>query len=295
MAQTPIPIQDISDPTQIRVKLLASGQEVHAPMTAVASASIHGATAKTTPADADEFPLADSADSYAVKKITWANIKAATWTALGALINGGTGKTTPVDGDMFAIADSAASNATKKLTWANLKATFVATANTWSAVQTFSAIPVLSGGAISFPATQVASASANDLDDYEEASWTAGFAFGGGTTGLTYGTRAARSVKIGQLVIAAFDVALTAKGSSTGVATVTGLPYTSLNDGMIGSMSISFYSGMSGLTGAITGYVNLNGTTGQFVQTGATGVTNLTETSFTNTSRIVGTAIYRAA
>ena len=40
--------------------------------------------------------------------------------------------------------------------------------NTWTGVQTFSAIPVLSGGAISFPATQVPSAGANNLDDYEE-------------------------------------------------------------------------------------------------------------------------------
>ncbi len=33
-------------------------------------------TAKTTPVDADQFPLADSADSNAHKKVTWANIKA---------------------------------------------------------------------------------------------------------------------------------------------------------------------------------------------------------------------------
>jgi len=38
--------------------------------------AIHAATAKTTPADADEFPLADSAASYILKKLTWTNIKA---------------------------------------------------------------------------------------------------------------------------------------------------------------------------------------------------------------------------
>jgi len=36
----------------------------------------HAATSKTTPADADEFPGVDSADSYKLKKFTWANIKA---------------------------------------------------------------------------------------------------------------------------------------------------------------------------------------------------------------------------
>ncbi len=39
-------------------------------------ADIDGATAKTTPVDADELGLADSAASYAFKKVTWANFKA---------------------------------------------------------------------------------------------------------------------------------------------------------------------------------------------------------------------------
>lgn len=36
----------------------------------------HAATSKSTPVDADEIPLADSAASFGVKKVTWANIKA---------------------------------------------------------------------------------------------------------------------------------------------------------------------------------------------------------------------------
>ena len=39
--------------------------------------NIHAATAKTTPADADEIGIADSAASFALKKLTWANIKTA--------------------------------------------------------------------------------------------------------------------------------------------------------------------------------------------------------------------------
>jgi hypothetical protein len=37
---------------------------------------IHGASAKTTPVDADTLPLIDSAASNVLKKVTWANIKA---------------------------------------------------------------------------------------------------------------------------------------------------------------------------------------------------------------------------
>lgn len=39
-------------------------------------AAIHGASGKTTPVDADTVPLIDSAASNALKKVTWANIKA---------------------------------------------------------------------------------------------------------------------------------------------------------------------------------------------------------------------------
>lgn len=42
----------------------------------VVGSAIHGASAKTTPVDADTMPLIDSAASNALKKVTWANIKA---------------------------------------------------------------------------------------------------------------------------------------------------------------------------------------------------------------------------
>lgn len=64
--------------------------------------SIHGVTAKTTPVDADEVGLIDSAASNVLKKLTWANIKATLKTyfdtlyyAMGgtdvAVADGGTG------------------------------------------------------------------------------------------------------------------------------------------------------------------------------------------------------------
>jgi hypothetical protein len=39
-------------------------------------ATIHAATSKATPVDADEFALVDSAASFGLKKLTWANLKA---------------------------------------------------------------------------------------------------------------------------------------------------------------------------------------------------------------------------
>lgn len=52
---------------------IAAGADVTA--TALAPAT-HAATAKTTPVDADETNFADSAASFGLKKVTWANIKA---------------------------------------------------------------------------------------------------------------------------------------------------------------------------------------------------------------------------
>jgi hypothetical protein len=113
---------------------------------------IHAASAKTTPEDSDEFGLADNAGAWALKKSTWANLKATLWAAWGALINGGTGKTTPVDADAVVLMDSAASNATKKLTWANIKATLFAspaiTTPTLTSPKETRTAPTISGGTL---------------------------------------------------------------------------------------------------------------------------------------------------
>jgi hypothetical protein len=49
------------------------------------STTIHGATSKGTPVDADELGLADSGDSWSLKKLTWANLKATLKTYLDTL------------------------------------------------------------------------------------------------------------------------------------------------------------------------------------------------------------------
>lgn len=52
--------------------------------TTTLGSKIFGATAKTTPVDADTFALTDSAASNVLKKITWANLKAAILAAVPA-------------------------------------------------------------------------------------------------------------------------------------------------------------------------------------------------------------------
>jgi len=47
------------------------------------AADTHAAVSKATPVDADEMPIADSAASFGLKKLTWANFKAAMKAGLG--------------------------------------------------------------------------------------------------------------------------------------------------------------------------------------------------------------------
>lgn len=82
----------------------------------------HGATSKTTPVNADELILLDSAASFNKKKLTWANLVANISTSsVGTAIHSAPSKTTPVDADELALVDSAASFTLAKLTWLNLK------------------------------------------------------------------------------------------------------------------------------------------------------------------------------
>lgn len=98
--------------------------------------------------------------------------------------------------------------------------------NTWTGVQTFSAIPVLSGGAISFPATQVPSAGANNLDDYEEGTFTPALSASGST--FSYSTNQGTYTKIGRMVYFDIRIILNTSGNTltANAVTITGLPFT---------------------------------------------------------------------
>jgi len=53
----------------------------------LAAFDIHTKTAKTTPVDADEFGLADSAATFGLKRLTWASLKTTLFNTLIATVN----------------------------------------------------------------------------------------------------------------------------------------------------------------------------------------------------------------
>lgn len=101
-------------------------------------------------------------------------------------------------------------------------------APTWTGSPTL-ATPIVSnqidltGGQIKFPATQVSSANANTLDDYEEGTWTPVITSTAGS--LSSYTSYGRYVKIGSVVHIMFNYTITNIGTGSGAVAVAGLPF----------------------------------------------------------------------
>jgi hypothetical protein len=84
-------------------------------------------------------------------------------------------------------------------------------------------VRILASGGITFNGD---TAAANALDDYEEGTWTMGVSFGGASVGVTYANNTGTYTKVGRKVTVNGYLGLTSKGSSTGGAAITGLPFT---------------------------------------------------------------------
>lgn len=120
------------------------------------------------------------------------------------------------------------------------------------------------------------------LDDYEQGTFNPALTFGGAAVGITYGSVWGRYTKIGNMVIFAANIYLTNKGSSTGSAVMTGLPFTCSAEGQ----PVPLISG--GITGTTVFQSNVNSgaTTVGLQQCNAAtgGVSGLNDTNFSNTS-----------
>ena len=87
----------------------------------------------------------------------------------------------------------------------------------------------LTGGQIKFPATQVPSALANALDDFEQGTFTPTMLYGGSEVS-SYHNQNARYMKIGEVVFFSIEVQVNSLGGQTGALTIGGLPFTPSSD-----------------------------------------------------------------
>lgn len=137
----------------------------------------------------------------------------------------------------------------------------------------------------------------NDVAGYASGTWTPTLSFGGGSTGLTYAQRSGSYIKIGKLVIANAFFELSAKGSSTGGAVISGLPFNSGATGgeLGGSGSIAYAAGLAGLTSPLALHLSFSSAAMSLYDWGATGVAVVDDTNFTNSSTLGLTISYVAA
>ena len=137
------------------------------------------------------------------------------------------------------------------------------------------------GKGIDFSAnTHAAGMTSELLNDYEEGTFTPSLQFGGGSTGLVYNAQNGWYTKIGNQVTAVVFIQIQQVGSSTGNATVAGLPYTSANvNDKLYTHPVSLENS-TGLTGAPFGILDKNSTTIAVYQTAASGRANVTHANF---------------
>ena len=129
-----------------------------------------------------------------------------------------------------------------------------------AAITAFSNVPLLTGGGLKFPPTQVASADPNTLNDYEEGTFTPAVA-GSTTAGTgTYVTRSGRYTKTGNRVY--YQIWMEYSGhTGTGDFTVTGLPFTTNSTVYSWNPVIIYTSGIAFTASHFTqGFVERNST-----------------------------------
>jgi hypothetical protein len=124
------------------------------------------------------------------------------------------------------------------------------------------------------------------LNDYEEGTWTIGLTFGGGNTGLTTSASTGRYTKVGRQVTVCGRFEILNKGSSTGAAVITGLPF-SITNATEALQAASFrFNGVS-YTGSFQGYGTAGSTTIPLEQISEAGsLTDLTNSNFVNGTSI---------
>ncbi|KKL96810.1 hypothetical protein LCGC14_1840750 [marine sediment metagenome] len=154
------------------------------------------------------------------------------------------------------------------------------------------ALPVATD-AIVFPATQVTSAGANTLDDYEEGIFTPTITFTAGSGTVTYTTQLGQYTKIGNTVFFQLDIETLSIASRTGVVKIGGLPFT--NSANFSTATVGFAAGLAITAGqTLAAYVNVSATTiALLIWDSTIGTTTFQHTQWTDDGRILVSGHYK--
>lgn len=134
------------------------------------------------------------------------------------------------------------------------------------------------------------------LSAYETGTFTPVLNFGGASVGITYATQSAKYWRIGAVVYFNINVFLTNKGSSTGNAFISGLPFTSANDGQVQAVPVeAFLATYPGAATYIIGELDPNSTQIALAGCGAAAQTAVTDAEFANNSELTISGFYWVA
>lgn len=140
-------------------------------------------------------------------------------------------------------------------------------------------------GRIIFPTVPALSTDPYTLDAYAEGEWTAGLQFGGLAVGLT-AVVAGRYTKIGNRVFVTGIINLSSKGTSTGVATIAGLPFSPSLTYNKQQAVFCVLNNCSNITGSVVGVISAGSGSIQLFNTGTGSRTALTNTNFSDDSEV---------
>ena len=154
----------------------------------------------------------------------------------------------------------------------------------------------LNSGGLAFGGSTAAD---HALKDYEEGTFVPGLAFSGGSTGVAYSSRSASFIKIGTMVYCQIQLDLSSKGSSSGNAEFTGLPFTVGNyvsgTGQEGTGFITWWANYDSSNSETVFWINEGNTIAQIYNAKpATNISQQTDSSWSNNTQIRAFLIYRS-
>jgi hypothetical protein len=138
-------------------------------------------------------------------------------------------------------------------------------------------------------------AAANALDDAERGTWPVAVTFGGAAVGMTFTSATGNYVKVGKLIFCNFRIAFSDKGSSTGSALITGLPFASDGSNTVGGISGVSWGANENLTYATEPVGLQNGGTaiiGLYRNVSGGAFADLTDAAFANNTVLRGSVVY---
>tara|TARA_R100000234_G_C4844366_1_gene112462 strand:+ start:28 stop:471 length:444 start_codon:yes stop_codon:yes gene_type:complete len=135
---------------------------------------------------------------------------------------------------------------------------------------------------------------ANELDDYEEGTWTVGFKFSNQNFNGSYGARTGLYTKIGRQVNVSFQLVIANKGSNTsGYPMIRGLPFAPVNvDNGRASGIVGYVSNTSGVDFPILILVEQAQTEFPLRQSQSSGAANMDASNISNSFRMYATLTY---